>query len=149
MSLLSLGVHSCRNLLSTYICLTFFLYSPPKLEQAMSSMEKGTPPQSLSSILKVLLRFIWGLVRFEAVLIHVLFSTHFLLAGNLPPSLKLYLFLLFQMYVPISLATANSSLLIMLTKELKFYQISISFFHASIMSPKRDEFWYCLSSSKD
>lgn len=74
---------------------------------------------SLSSILKVLLKFSWGLVRFEST-------------PN-PSSSKLSshsetLFLLFQMYVPISLAPANSCLLIMLTKELKFYQISISFF---------------------
>ena len=98
--------------------------------------------------MKVLLRFIWGLVRFEAVLIHVLCSTPNPSSRKRPPILKFYFFLLLQMYVPISLAPASSCLLIMLTKELKFYQISISLFHASIMSPQRDEFWYCLQQLK-
>lgn len=94
----------------------------------------------LSSILKMLLRFIGGLLRFEAVLTHMLFST------QNPSGRKLssHSETLFISVIPDVCANQFSSCQFLFinnanerTEILPDFNL---FFHASIMSPKRDEF---------
>lgn len=126
--------------------LTYFPYSPPKQKQGVAFMETHL---ALSSIRKMLLRFGWDLVTFEAVPIHMLFSAQNP-SSSKPSSRSETLFI---SVIPNVCANQFSSCQFLFinnaNERIEILPDFNRFFHASIMSRKRDEFWYCLSNSKD